>query len=104
VAEGSATVVFATWFLTCLALAFAAARRREIARHRRWMIRAFAAGIGIGSIRLWVGILGAIQSTMTGTMALSPQQSTYGIAFWLGFSSTVLVGEWWLRHPIRRAP
>jgi len=103
-AEGSAAAVFATWFLACLVLAFVAVRRRDIARHRRWMIRAFAAGIGIGAIRLWVGILGAIQSAMTGTMAMSPQQGTYGIAFWLGFSSTVLVGEWWLRHPIRRAP
>jgi len=100
--EGSATVVFATWFLSCLVLAFTAVRRRDIVRHRRWMIRAFAAGIGIGSIRLWVGLLGAVQSTITGTMALSPQQGTYGIAFWLGFSSTVLVGEWWLRHPVRR--
>jgi uncharacterized membrane protein len=103
-AEGSAAVVFAVWFLVCLVLAFAAVRRRDIARHRRWMIRAFAAGIGIGAIRLWVGILGAVQSTMTGTMAMSPQQGTYGIAFWLGFTSTVVVGEWWLRHPIRRAP
>jgi uncharacterized membrane protein len=100
--EGSATVVFATWFLACLVLAVTAVRRRDIGTHRRWMIRAFAAGIGIGAIRLWVGLLGAVQSTMTGTMAMSPQQGTYGIAFWMGFSTTVLGGEWWLRHPVRR--
>lgn len=100
--EGSATVLFATWFLVSLALAFAAVRRRDIAGHRRWMIRAYAAGIGIGAIRLWVGILGAIQSAVTGTTVMSPQQGTYGLAFWLGLGSSVLVGEWWLRHPVKR--
>lgn len=102
VTEGSATVVFATWFVASLALAFAAVRRRDVAGHRRWMIRAYAAGIGIGAIRLWVGLLGAVQSAVTGTMTMSPQQGTYGIAFWLGLGSTVLIGEWWLRHPVKR--
>lgn len=98
ITEGSATVVFGTWFLACLMLAFLAIRRRDIAQHRRWMVRAFAVGIGIGAIRAWVGILGAVQSATTGEAAMSPQQGTYGIAFWLGFSSTVLAGEWWLRR------
>jgi len=102
VVEATATVMFAVWFLVCLVRAFVAVRRRDIGQHRRWMIRAFAVGIGIGAIRAWVGILGAIQSAVTGTMALSPQQGTYGIAFWLGFSSTALVGEWWLRRPAAR--
>lgn len=96
--EGSATVVFGLWFLACLIVAFVAVRRRDIARHRRWMIRAFAAAIGVGGIRLWVGVLGAVQSTVTGEAVMSPQQGTYGIAFWLGFSSTVVAGEWWLRR------
>ena len=99
VVEGSATVVFGLWFLSCLIVAFVAVRRRDIARHRRWMIRAFAAAIGIAGIRVWVSILGAIQSAVTGVTVMSPQQGTYGLAFWLGFSSTVLAGEWWLRRP-----
>lgn len=102
ITEASATVVFGVWFLTCLTRAFLAVRRGEIAAHRRWMIRAFATGIGIASIRLWVVVLGAVQSAITGEVAMSPQQGTYGIAFWLGFSSTVLAGEWWLRHPAQR--
>jgi uncharacterized membrane protein len=99
VIEGSATAAFGLWFLTCLTLAFLAVRRRDIARHRRWMIRGFAVAIGIAGIRLWVGVLGAIQSAVTDVVVMSPQQGTYGIAFWLGFSSTVLAGEWWLRRP-----
>lgn len=96
--EALATVVFGLWFLACLSVAFVAIRRRDIARHRRWMIRAFAVAIGIAGIRVWVIIFGAIQSAVTETIAMSPQLGTYGIAFWLGFSSTVIAGEWWLRR------
>jgi uncharacterized membrane protein len=102
--EASATVVFGGWFLTCLVRAFVAVRRRKIADHRRWMIRAFATGIGIAAIRVWIGILGAIQSAMTDTVAMSPQHGTYGAAFWLGFGSTALAGEWWLRRPAAPRP
>lgn len=102
--EAAATVVFGGWFLVSLSKAVIAARRRELAVHRRWMIRAFATGIGIAAIRVWIGILGAIQSAVTGTMAMSPQQGTYGAAFWLGFGSAALVGEWWLRHTARPQP
>jgi hypothetical protein len=36
--------------LGCLVLAVRAIRRDDIVHHRRWMIRAFAIGIGIGTI------------------------------------------------------
>mgnify|MGYP000860325473 CR=1 FL=1 len=98
VVEATATVVFGAWFLTALVLAFLAVRRRDIATHRHWMIRAFAAGIGIASIRLWVGIFGGIQKAITGAEGTPPLQGSYGLAFWMGFASTVLVGEWWLRR------
>jgi uncharacterized membrane protein len=98
VVEASATAVFGAWFLAALVIAFVAVRRRDIATHRRWMIRAFAAGIGIASIRLWVGIFGGVQKAVTGTEGTPPLQGSYGLAFWMGFASTVLVGEWWLRR------
>jgi uncharacterized membrane protein len=101
IVEASAAVVFGAWFLSCLTVAFVAVRARDIPRHRRWMIRAFAAGIGIAAIRAWVLTLGAVQSALTGEPALSPQHGTYGAAFWLGFGSTVLAGEWWLRRDPR---
>ena len=52
--EASAAVVFGLWFLTCLVLAVRAIRRDDIVHHRRWMIRAFAIGIGIGTTRIWL--------------------------------------------------
>src|SRR4051812_48438347 len=54
--EASAAFVFGAWFVACLMLAFGAIRRDDVPQHRRWMIRAFAVGIGIGTIRIWVGI------------------------------------------------
>jgi hypothetical protein len=55
--EAVATAVFGCWFLTYLLLAVRAIRRDDVVNHRRWMIRAFAAGVAVGTIRIWIGIL-----------------------------------------------
>lgn len=96
--EGAATVAFGLWFLGCLFAAFAAARRRDFGQHRRWMIRAFAVGIGIATIRLWTGVFIALHHAMTSEPPNGPVASTFGLAFWLGFAVNVAVGEWWLRR------
>ena len=89
VGEASATVLFGTWFLVCLVLAFRAIRRGDVVHHRRWMIRAFAIGIGIGTIRLWIGLfMGA------GLLSL---HDSFAIAFWLSFAMHAAAGEAWLR-------
>lgn len=101
--EGAATVVFGLWFLTCLAVAYAAVRRRELAKHRRWMIRAFAVGIGIATIRVWTGLFIAVHHAMTSEPPDGPVADTFGLAFWLGFAVNVAVGEWWLRRdPVKQ--
>ena len=100
--EGAATVVFGLWFLTCLAAAFAAVRRRNITEHRRWMIRAFAVATGIATIRLWTGAFIALHHAMTGAEPNGPRAETFGLAFWLGLTTNVLVGEWWLRRGTKR--
>ena len=86
--EASAAVVFGLWFLTCLVLAVRAIRRDDIVHHRRWMIRAFAIGIGIGTVRIWLALFGAIGVD---------DASSFGPAFWIGFSLHVLAAELWLR-------
>jgi hypothetical protein len=55
-AELSASTLFSFSFLACLLLAFRAIRANDMVRHRRWMIRAFAIGIGVGTIRIWTGL------------------------------------------------
>lgn len=99
VVESLAAIVFGTWFVACLVLAFRAIRARRVAEHRRWMIRAFAVGIGIAMIRVWVGFFIAVATMRSGDMAdMSPSPTTFGWAFWLGFGMHVALGEWWLRR------
>ncbi len=97
--EAAATLVFGCWFLVCLVLAFRAIRRHDVRHHRRWMVRAFAVGIGVGTIRLWVGIFeGVEQSLSGGTTPSTPDPTMFGVAFWLAFTMHVAFGEWWLRR------
>lgn len=98
-AETTATLVFGSWFVVALLLAFRAIRRGQVRQHRRWMVRAFAVGLGVATIRIWVGLFTGIQIGLLGmgdeTM---PVRATFGIAFWLGLSMHVAFAEWWLRR------
>jgi uncharacterized membrane protein len=97
--EASATLAFGLWFLASLVLAFRAIRRDDVRQHRRWMIRAFAVGVGIGTIRIWVGIFTAVVlSTSDAADPVMPDTFTFGIAFWIAFAMHVAIGEWWLRR------
>lgn len=87
-AEASATAVFGGWFLLCLVLAFRAIRSGAIVTHRRWMIRAFAIGVGVGTIRVWIALL---------QIAGLDLQESFGPAFWIAFSLHAVVAELWLR-------
>jgi hypothetical protein len=57
--------------------------------HRRWMIRAFAIGIGIATTRIWLALF-----EVTG---LGSFESSFGPAFWISFSLHVVAAELWLR-------
>jgi hypothetical protein len=91
--EGAAIYFYDSFFLLALAIAFVRARRREIASHREWMIRANAILLGIATTRPVMGFFFAT-SPFTG---LTPKQF-FGIAFWVGFSLTYLAGEVWIRY------
>ncbi len=88
-AEMSATVLFGAWFLVCLVLAFRAIRVDDIVRHRRWMIRAFAIGVGVGTIRIWIAVF-----QLTGLLTFP---AAFGPAFWISFTLHALAAELWLR-------
>jgi uncharacterized membrane protein len=87
-AELSAVVLFSVWFLVCLMLAFRAIRADDMVRHRRWMIRAFAIGIGVGTIRIWTGLF------VVGGLLELP--AAIGASFWIALSLHALVAELWL--------
>lgn len=86
--EASATVVFGVYFLVALGLAYRAIRVRDIDTHRRWMLRAFAIGAGVGMIRIVVGVGEALGIGI---------RSSFGAAFWISFVLMAVLAEIWLR-------
>ena len=87
--ESVATVVFSSYFLVALGLALRSILRRDVTAHRRWMIRAFAIGLAVGTIRLWVGLFAGL-----GVLSL---QESFAPAFWIAFTMHALAAELWLR-------
>lgn len=96
--EAAATVVFGLWFLLCLLLAVLAIRRGSVSQHRRWMVRAFAVALGIGTIRVWVGLFTGLFLATSRAPDTLPDPATFALAFWLGLGMHVAGGEWWLRR------
>jgi uncharacterized membrane protein YozB (DUF420 family) len=86
--EASATVVFGGYFVTALVTAFVAIKRGDVTHHRRWMIRAFAIGLAVGTIRIWVSVLEGF-----GLMSF---ENSFGVAFWLSFLLHALAAETYL--------
>ena len=90
-AEASASVVFGIYFLASLSLAYRAIRHRQVDAHRRWMIRAFAVGTGVGTIRIVIGISQALGFAF---------DDVFGPAFWIAFVLHAAAAEAWLaRYP-----
>ena len=96
IAQAAATTLFSVHFLFALARAFLYIRDREIALHREWMIRAFAIGLAVATIRPIVGLFIAITIATRGSSALN-LHTIFGIAFWIGFLLHATVAELWIR-------
>lgn len=86
-------LVFGSAMVGGLVLGFAAVRRRDIAAHRAWMIRAYAIGLAAGTQAFTEGIGGAIFGT--GVLAAD-------LAKGAGWVINLAVAEWAVRHPARR--
>jgi uncharacterized membrane protein YozB (DUF420 family) len=82
--------LFGAIFLFSLAKAIRHIRRKEVQRHREWMIRTFALATGVASIRVFVGLF-------TGMLDFGFEE-VFGTSFWLGFSVHLLVAEVWINH------
>jgi uncharacterized membrane protein len=88
--ETAATTLYGIVFLFCLIKAYRHIRRKEVARHREWMIRAYGVGLGVATTRPIVGMFFAFRK-------LTPHEF-FGIAFWLGFTITFLAAEAWIDY------
>lgn len=87
-AETTASTVFGIYFITALALAYRAIRSGRVSSHRRWMIRAFALGVGVGLIRVVIGVGEAVSISIT---------ESFGAAFWIAFVTVTVLAEIWLK-------
>ena len=91
--EAVAIVVIAGLFLLALCTAFIAIRRHQVARHREWMIRAFALALAISSVRVVASMLDA---------ALTPAgfrpPVIFVISIWTGWMLTLGAAEVWIRY------
>jgi uncharacterized membrane protein len=91
--ERAATTLFGVLFLIALVRAFVCIRRRQVALHREWMIRAFSLGLAVATVRPIVGAFFATRSVTH----LAPAEF-FGIAFWLGFTIHLIVAEAWINY------
>jgi len=91
----SERVVMSTFFvafLVFLSKAFIAARRRDFVRHREWMIRWFAIGLGVTTQRVLLPVFIV-------TVGITDARSFWEIfvsATWLSAVIQVLIAEWWI--------
>lgn len=91
--EVSAILVFDAIFLISLIKAFVHIRRKEIAQHREWIIRAMSVALGVATVRPIMGVFFA-----TGRLTGLTPHEFFGMAFWTGFLLTFLAGESWIRY------
>jgi uncharacterized membrane protein len=90
--QAVATTLFGILFLIALTKAFRHILRGEILQHREWMIRAYAIGLAVATIRPIIGFFFAT-SPLTG---LTPHEF-FGTAFWLGFTVQAIAAEVYVR-------
>jgi Predicted membrane protein (DUF2306) len=88
--ETAATTLFALLFLFSLTKALNHLSHRRMMVYREWMIRGFAIGLAIATVRPIVGMFFAFSK-------LSPHEF-FGIAFWLGFTIHLIAAESWINY------
>jgi hypothetical protein len=89
VVETAATVTFALYFLLALFKALYHITHKQVLLHREWMIRMFAIGLAIATVRPIVGLF-------FGFSKLNPHQF-FGIAFWIGFILHAIIAEIYIK-------
>ena len=99
--EKAAIILFGTFFLIALAKALWHALRREFAQHREWMIRGYAIGLAVATIRPIIGTFFAA-ALLSGH---KPQPAEFfGTAFWIGFTLQTIAAEIWINYTRPRQP
>ena len=88
--ERPTIAIVATLFLYAAIRGFVAIRRRDVARHREWMLRMFAMALGISTTRL-------VSVVLTFSVKGSVEALTV-MSMWIGWFVTMGAAELWIRH------
>ena len=86
---GAASLALGVFFVVSGMKAYAAIRRRDIVRHREWMLRFVSVALGIAVVRV-------LDLTLLATTTARPQ-TIAGPSFWAGWLAALAVAEWWIR-------
>ena len=97
--ETAATTLFGCLFLFAMIRGFIYIRRGNSRLHREWMIRAFAIGMAVATIRPIVGVFFA-----TSRLTHLTPHDFFGVAFWLGFTIQFVIAEMWIRYTRSHRP
>jgi uncharacterized membrane protein len=97
--EKTAIVIFGSFFLIAMGKALWHALHREFARHREWMIRGFAIGLAVATIRPIMG--GFFAAAVMRGHTPEPKEF-FGAAFWIGFTLQAIASEIWIRYTRER--
>ncbi|PYT78051.1 MAG: hypothetical protein DMG40_21380 [Acidobacteria bacterium] len=93
--EKAAIALFGTLFLISLGKALWHALRREFAQHREWMIRGYAIGLAVATIR---PIIGAFFAAAVIRGRSPDPHEFFGAAFWIGFTLQAIAAEIWINY------
>jgi uncharacterized membrane protein len=93
--EKAAIVLFGTLFLLALARGLWHALRREFREHREWMIRGYAIGLAVATIR---PIMGAFFAAAALEGRRPEPKEFFGAAFWIGFTLQAIAAEIWINY------
>ena len=91
--EKAAIALFGTFFLIALAKALWHALRGEFAQHREWMIRGYAIGLAVATIR---PIMGTFFAAAVIRGHAPDLHQFFGTAFWIGFTLQTIAAEVWI--------
>jgi uncharacterized membrane protein len=91
--ERIAIALFGGGFLFAISRAWVAIRRKQVAIHREWMIRAFALAIAISVIR----VIGPVVDLTLTPRGVRPPQILV-VALWIGWPLTIAAAELWIKR------
>src|SRR6185369_668614 len=90
--EASAIGLFGCFFLLAATRAYLAIRRRDVACHREWMIRMFAAALAVAFMRL------IAMAVVVAAGAQGLGRDAAGLTMWAGWLLTLAAAELWIRR------